>query len=104
MNCLYCNKSLSLSHKEDKDLIFVFNCLNCPILVYYYFSNKKLIKMSFMIYYQTNIYCWTNNFVKQTSYIYSSNSLDPKLLSLPQLVELNPNNIKDKLTFYLTFI
>lgn len=118
MNCEYCGANLHLSHYENNKETGVYDCTNCPILVTYYFleANQKtesaaLVRTEFMIDRNGRTYIWTNNYVKNNSYIFDlavSPSIrvleNPLLITFPKIMNINPTNIHQKFSFYMTFL
>jgi hypothetical protein len=113
MNCDYCGRDLHLSHYENNREIAVYDCTHCPMLVSYHFreENGAKTKVSFMLDRRDKVYIWTNNYTKNNSYIvdvsatlHSSMEKDPLILKFPKIMNITPDNVLEKLSFYMTFL
>jgi len=115
MNCQFCNKLLTFSRWENDKEIIIYDCKHCPVLVSFYFlydeSSKAhdsyvLTKIVFMIDIKGKLYLWTNNFIKNNSYIinlYSMN-IDPLVVKFPKIMNITPDNVVERLAFYMLWI
>lgn len=109
MRCQYCKYPLKFSHHENDKEVEVYDCLNCPMLIFSSFLDKgaEPIKTTFMVERNGKTYLWTNDKIKGYSYI-SELALTPGqnglLLKLPKLVEVTPETVAQKLSFYMVFI
>jgi hypothetical protein len=112
VNCEFCDRDLHLSHYENNREISVYDCTNCPMLISYHFREEdgNKTKVSFMLDRKNRVYVWTNNYAKNISYIvdvsvtlHSSIEKDPLILRFPKIMNITPNNVLEKLSFYLTF-
>lgn len=120
MNCEFCGSNLKLSHYENNKETAVYDCIDCPVLISfsYFLGDQKAgepvrTKTSYMIDRHGKCYVWSNNYIKGNSYItdISESGLDkalsgrsPLLITFPKLMNINPTNIHEKLSFYLTFL
>ena len=82
---------------------------------FHYEASKELdyflTKIVFMLDKKSKFYMWTNNYAKQTSYITdlsaifnSSKSSNSMLVEFPKIMNINPQNVAEKLAFYLVWI
>ena len=113
VKCEYCDNILKFSHFENKKEIIVFDCQFCPFLISFYFWNEEggsLTKITFMIIKNGQFYIWTNNFIKQNSYISIISTDNTTLMSseplitFPKIMDITPANIDKKLSFVMTWI
>lgn len=114
MNCEYCGRDLHLSHYENNKEMSVYDCTNCPVLVsFYFFENTGVLaKTVFMVDRHGRSYMWSNNYIKQNSYItdlsvtMSANmkGKDPTVVTFPKVMNINPKNVHEKFSFYMTFL
>lgn len=118
MNCEFCDRNLHLSHYENNKETAVYDCLNCPVLVSYHFflGDQKAgepvrTKTDYMIDRHGRSYIWTNNYIKNNSYIVDLSvslgireNTTPLLVTFPKIMNVNPNNIHEKFSFWVTFL
>lgn len=113
MNCEFCGREAHLSHYENAKEVAVYDCTHCPVLTSFYVQEDSgaVNKISFMMERQNKTYIWTNNFVKKTSIITdvdislsSSTDKSPLILRFPKVMNINPQNVQEKLSLYLTFL
>jgi ssDNA-binding Zn-finger/Zn-ribbon topoisomerase 1 len=110
MNCEFCKKPLHFSHHENNKEIEVYDCNNCPVLTsfYYFHEDGDCAKVTFMLDKNERGYMWTNNYIKNISYITdlgnSTSGKDPLILKFPKIMNVNPDNIYDKFKFYMVFL
>ena len=109
MKCEYCKYPIKFSHHENNKEVEVYECLNCPMLIMYSFFHKEgnLIKTTFMLDRNGRTYLWTNDRLKGHSYISELKPIstpdNPLQLKLPKLVDVTPDNVYQKLSFYMVF-
>jgi hypothetical protein len=111
MKCEYCQHDLKFSHHEKSKEIQVYDCTNCPVLVSkYYRKDQFLVKTTFMLDRNRQVYLWTNDYVNNVSYIVDGNvtlfqkGTNPMLLKFPKLMNLTPANVHEKFSYYVVFI
>lgn len=110
MKCKFCHYPLKLSHTEDNQKVNVYECLSCPMLIFHSFKDKETepFKTSFMLSRNGKSYLWTNNLDKGYSYISTigvrlTHNEDPVIIKLPKIVEVTPETVYQKLSFYMVF-
>lgn len=112
-DCEFCNKPLHLSHYENSNEVAVYDCVHCPVLTSFYFLHKEgeRIKTCFMLDKNGRTYVWTNNYVNENSHITdvsvtlsAVHDKDPLLIKFPKIMNINPKNIHEKFSFYMTFL
>jgi len=111
MKCQFCHYPLKFSHTENNKEVEVYDCLNCPMLIFYSFRNKSTepFKITFMLNRNGKTYLWTNDKTKGYSYVTdvavrTSPTDNPLVLKLPKIVEVTPETVYQKLSFYMVFI
>jgi hypothetical protein len=118
MNCEFCGHKLQFSHYENKKEIVIYDCINCTVLVSFHFflgerkaGDPVRTKTNFMIDRHGRTYVWTNNYLENNSNIVDlSVSIDirentsPLLVTFPKVMNINPTNIHEKFSFYMTFL
>lgn len=113
MNCEFCGRDLHLSHYEKNKEIAVYDCTYCPVLTSFYFLEETgaRLKTTFMIDRKGRLYMWTNNYTSDNSYITDVNASlsssfekDPQLIKFPKIMNITPENVTQKFSFYMTFI
>jgi hypothetical protein len=113
MKCQFCNNNLRFSHHENDNTIVAYDCNKCPVLTSFYYVQKenKLAKICFMLDRVGSLYIWTNNYLKNCSYITDvgisfagGGHKDPLVIKFPKIMNINPDNVYEKLGFYLVFI
>ncbi len=110
MNCQFCRKPMKFSHHENEKEISVYDCLECPMLIMssYVNNDSDPVKITFMFENKGKSYMWTNDRIKGYSYLQelkiADNPLhDIMLLKLPKLVDVTPENVIKKFSFYMVF-
>lgn len=110
MNCQFCNQPLLFSHYENDKEVSIYDCRNCPMLImfHYLLSEDKLIKIAFFLNRKKRTYVWVNNFIKNSSYVNEilvapSSITNNPVLQLPKLVDVSPENVYQKFSFYMVF-
>jgi hypothetical protein len=110
MKCQYCKHPLKLSHYENNKEVSIWDCLSCPIMISFSYLGEKLIKTSFFFERNEKRYIWSNDHVKEYSYItvlepLQKNMLNynPNILKLPKIINVTPENLYEKFSFYMTF-
>lgn len=110
MNCEFCGREAHLSHYENSKETVVYDCTYCPVLTSFYVRDvdNVICKIAFMIDKGNKSYIWTNNYLKNTSYITevggSSSDRDPLIFKSPKTLGLTPQNVRGKLSMYMTFL
>jgi hypothetical protein len=120
MNCQFCHKELIFCHSESENKIAIYDCKCCPVLVSFHFLHEELelhepftvVKIIFLLDRKGKFYTWTNNYTKGTSYITDLNvtlvssmrGQNPLLIKFPKTMDINPDNVMEKLAFYLVWI
>lgn len=111
MNCEFCGRETFLSHYENSKETAVYDCKHCPVLTSFYVreADSFICKIAFLLNRGAKAYIWTNNFVKNTSYISdispdSGSIKDPLLFKAPKTINLTPQNVREKLSMYMTFL
>jgi uncharacterized protein (DUF1015 family) len=108
--CDFCKDELTFSHTENNKLLTVFQCNHCPILIFYYFTQElNKARTAFLLDKKEHQYFWTNNYINNCSYIIEiseSSSYDGNghLVDFPKVMEINPINIFEKFSLWMTFI
>jgi len=111
MNCEFCHKELAISHYERDKTITVYDCKNCPVLVSFHFNeDEERVKTCYLLDKNGNSYMWTINYAKNDSYIVDLTPTlslvkdrDPMLVRFKKVMNINPNNVYEKFSFYLLF-
>lgn len=113
MNCQFCQQELRLSHHENEELIAVYDCVNCPVLTSFYYrkDDNNLTKITYMIDRHDKLYLWTNNYVANDSYIIDLTAgqtttirRDPILIKFAKIMNINPTNVQEKFSFFMTYL
>lgn len=112
MTCEFCHHALSFSHFENNKEVEVYDCTNCPILVSFSFfvEGGLRIKTVFCIDRNQGLYIWTNNYLNSQSYINEvrvkpgvSVQSVPFTIRFPRIMNITPNNVKEKLALCMVF-
>lgn len=110
MKCQFCRHPLTFSHHENNKEVEVYECRNCPMLIMQHFFHKDgtAVKTVFMLEKNNHAYLWTNDRLKGYSSITeisftSAPGHNPTILKLPKLVEVTPDNVYQKFSFYMVF-
>lgn len=110
MKCQYCKNSLKFSHTENNKEVEVYECFSCPMLIMFSFLNKgdDPVKTTFLLNRNKKTYLWTNDKIKGISFISDirvrvSPQDNPILVKLPKLVDVTPETVYKKLSFYMVF-
>lgn len=111
-DCEFCGKELHLSHMENGKEVEVYDCTHCPNMVSFHFLAKDgpRIKTVYMLDRNEHVYIWTNNYVKGISYItdvgvtIAKDGRDPCLIKFPKIMNINPENVNEKFSFYMVFL
>jgi hypothetical protein len=112
MNCEFCDHNLCLSHYENSREIEVYDCTHCPVLISFHYFAKDGIRIKTVYHVDKNqrVYIWTNNYIKETSYIeetYIMTRIDlksePLTIRFPKIMPVTPQNVEEKLSFFLVF-
>jgi hypothetical protein len=112
MNCEFCKKPLRFSHHENNKEVEVYDCYHCPVQISFSFFHKdgSSFKSTFFINKNERLYSWTNNFLTGLSYItdvggtFGPSTKDPVLIRFPKIMNINPDNIHEKFSFYMVFL
>ena len=112
MNCQFCQNRLSISHYEGDGKTAVYQCLECPVLVWFHYIENDLTKVVYSIDKNGRNYIWTNNYLRDRSYItdvtpnHESHPLekDPLLIRFPKLMNVTPANVRERFSFFMVFI
>jgi hypothetical protein len=112
MNCEFCHKPLRFSHHENNKEIEVYDCNNCPVLTSFHYLHKdgSPVKTTFMLDRNEKCYLWTNNYILNISYIHdlsiplAREGRDPMILKFPKIMNINPDNVHEKFSFYMVFL
>lgn len=116
-NCPFCKEKAEFCHTENNDTGMVYQCMNCPVLVFLHYSHDsrekeaKLDKVVYVIDKQGHLYTWTDNYSKRSSYITDLNVMlldlkdkNPILVTFPKLMNVTPANVREKFGFYMVFL
>ncbi len=113
MNCEFCQHELFFSHLENHKEVEVYDCKGCPVLVSFSFfvEGKTRIKTSFFIDRGEKLYIWSNNYLNNVSYISEVTVKEAKgpqdsgpfHIKFPKIMNIDPDNVKEKLAFFLVF-
>lgn len=108
MKCQYCKLPMRFSHHENNKEIAVWDCLNCPMMVFSAFLGDHRVKTSFFLEKNGKRYIWTNDYVKESTYVSSMEPIKdinhtPIILRLPKLIDVTPENVYEKFSFYMLF-
>lgn len=110
-DCEFCGKPLHLSHYENGKEVEVYDCTNCPVLTSFYFMGEQRVKTAFMLDRNEKVYIWTNNYIKDVSYITDvgvtlspTKDVSPLVYKFPKIMNVNPQNVHEKFSFYMTFL
>lgn len=112
VKCDYRGGRTKFSHKEDAQLTEIHECSNCKHLPWFYFYKESgtKAKVSFIIDIGSKSYMWINNYISNSSTIYdisidgSKSGIGGMLIEFPKVMNINPDNVKERLAFYLPFI
>lgn len=112
MECEFCGRELHLSHMENERTVEVYDCTHCPVLTSFYFNAESddRLKTTFMLDRNEKVYIWTNNYTKGISYItdvgvsLSMTKENPLVIKFPKIMNINPQNVHEKFSFYMTFL
>jgi hypothetical protein len=110
MKCEYCQNELHFSHYENTKEVSVYDCIHCPVMTsFYILEDNQKIKISFMFFLQEEAYIWTNNYLTENSYIMSLRRpsqihQSPILIKFPKIMNINPENVREKFIFYIPFL
>lgn len=108
MNCEFCQHQLNFSHHENNKEVEVYDCTNCPVLTSFSFFAKDGMRMktAFMIDRSEKLYVWTNNYINNTSSLNEVNikrQSEPLIIKFPKIMNIDPNNVQEKMAIYLVF-
>jgi len=108
MYCGFCENELDVSHFENGSVV-VYQCSHCPLLILYYFTEEDnlLIKTAFRLEKKGKSYLWTNNHRQECSYITDITVFSPNkghLVDFPKIMNINPTNVYDKFSLWMTFL
>lgn len=109
MKCPYCHNHMKFCHHENNKEVSVYDCIECPMLVTCYYLHEEVdpFRISFMMDRNGRVYMWTNDRLKGYSYI-EELKIEPAIrdltvVKLPKLVEVTPETVRQKLSFYMVF-
>jgi hypothetical protein len=111
--CEFCHNPLQFSHQENTKEIEVYDCRHCPVLTSFYYFEKDgtRIKTSYMLDRNEKVYIWTNNYITNSSYITDvgvslsvQSDRNPLVVRFPKIMNINPTNVHEKFSFYMTFL
>lgn len=110
MKCQFCNQELVYSHHENNKEVSIYDCRNCPMLImFHYLLNETApVKIAFFLQKNGRTYVWVNNFINNFSYVTEivvapSVITSNPILQLPKLVDVTPENVYQKFSFYMVF-
>lgn len=105
MKCKFCHNNLLFSHKEEKNS--VFECHFCEVYIFFYFDEKfNITKTIFLLDKNQKNYYVVQNLEQKSTYIILCDHLinkNSKLINVPQIIDLTPENVYEKFNFYLSF-
>lgn len=107
--CEFCKNELTYSHTENNELLTIYVCNNCPILIFYYFTPEmNIARTCFTFDKNGGRYFWTNNYIEKTSYIIGLSESPHRdvrehIVDFPKIMDINPTNIYNKFSLWMTF-
>ena len=116
LNCEFCNSPLTFSNKESDQAVEVYDCKNCKVLTCFYFdappfsNDRTRIKIGFFVDIGSKLYYWINNYVDNSSTLFEvsfdaiKKGKDGLLIKFPKIMNINPDNVQERIAFYLPFI